>query len=547
MNAIIYCRVSSKEQIEGTSLESQEAACRDYAQSKGMRVLRVFVEQGESAKFADRTELLELIDFCKGHKGEAQVLLVWKIDRFARNTSDYFNIKAILLKYGVRVVSVTEPIDENPEGKLLETILAGFAQFDNDVRAMRTVQGMRRRIQEGILPWGPPYGYKSPFANGEKKNLPDLPDQPAFDLLRRAWKLFATGAYTQAEMGRLMESWGLASAHGGSFGPQSLYQLFTNPYYKGVLVDPWDGQEYEGKHPPMVTKEEFALVQQVIAHRNRSVPHQKDRPEFPLRGFARCTGCRYPVTGAFSHGRSRSYAYYLCQRASCSKYGKSQPVGHVHEEFEGFLDSVAPRPAVLERIGDYLIEEVKEYQAELAARSTKRKVQGEQLDRELQELIRMRAQSLITDQEFLRQRKLVTDQRDVLLGKVPARSVDVAEVREKFQEIAEPLIQLRQTWQTIQPPYRRRFERLLLPAGFVIGQTRTAELGGLFSFFQGFAHADSLGVPLRCLNSNRIIPEIRDFWEVFRGIEEEKRTPRWRFKCSHRNRPPMRKLNQRAQ
>src|ERR1039458_4459401 len=84
MNAVIYCRVSSKEQIEGTSLGTQEAACRDYAQSKEMRVLKVFVEQGESAKFADRTQLLELIDFSRQSKDKVDTLLVWKIDRFAR-------------------------------------------------------------------------------------------------------------------------------------------------------------------------------------------------------------------------------------------------------------------------------------------------------------------------------------------------------------------------------------------------------------------------------------------------------------------------------
>ncbi|MGA2186342.1 MAG: hypothetical protein ABSH47_25280 [Bryobacteraceae bacterium] len=55
--------------------------------------------------------------------------------------------------------------------------------------------------------------------------------------------------------------------------------------------------------------------------------------------------------------------------------------------------------------------------------------------------------------------------------------------RERFQEIASSLIQLRGTWQTIQPPFRRRFERLLLPTGFVIDNTRTAELGGLFGLF----------------------------------------------------------------
>jgi site-specific DNA recombinase len=137
MNGIIYCRVSSKEQIEGTSLESQEVACREYAKSKNIKVLKVFVERGESAKFADRTQLIELIDFCRQNKGTIEVLLVWKVDRFARNVGDHFNIKASLMKYGARVVSVTEPIDPNPEGKLMETILAGFAQFDNDIRDIR--------------------------------------------------------------------------------------------------------------------------------------------------------------------------------------------------------------------------------------------------------------------------------------------------------------------------------------------------------------------------------------------------------------------------
>src|SRR6266699_796032 len=151
MNGVIYCRVSSKEQIEGTSLESQRLACEEYARSNNIRILKVFVEQGESAKFADRAQLIELLDFCRENKGRVQILLVWKVDRFARNVSDHFNIKASLLKYDVHIVSATEQIASNPEGKLMETILAGFAQFDNDIRATRTVQGMRRRIQEGDL------------------------------------------------------------------------------------------------------------------------------------------------------------------------------------------------------------------------------------------------------------------------------------------------------------------------------------------------------------------------------------------------------------
>src|SRR5947209_15003731 len=197
MNGLIYCRVSSKEQIEGTSLESQEVACREYARQHDIGVLKVFVEQGESAKFADRTQLLQVIEFCRKNKGNVQSLLVWKVDRFARNVSDHYSVKATLAKYGVHIISVTEPIDTKPEGKLLETILAGFAQFDNDIRAMRTVQGMRRKLQEGIFPWKAPLGYTSSVQNDEKKTEPDEPNQPLFGLLQKAWKEFATGAYTK--------------------------------------------------------------------------------------------------------------------------------------------------------------------------------------------------------------------------------------------------------------------------------------------------------------------------------------------------------------
>jgi len=115
MNAVIYCRVSSKEQVNGTSLESQEIACREYASRHQLKVVRVFVEKGESAKFADRTQLLEMLAFCKGREKNVDQLLVWKVDRLARNVGDHFNIKASLLKLGVKVVSVTEPIDAKPE------------------------------------------------------------------------------------------------------------------------------------------------------------------------------------------------------------------------------------------------------------------------------------------------------------------------------------------------------------------------------------------------------------------------------------------------
>ena len=226
MNGVIYCRVSSKEQIDGTSLESQEAACREYARHKQIDVLRVFVERGESAKFADRTQLLELMEFCRERSNKVQALLVWKLDRLARNVGDRFSIKASLGRFGIDVTSVTEPIDARPEGKLLETILAGFAQFDNDIRAVRTVNGMRRKIEEGIFPWKPPLGYRSSSGRNEKKTAPDEPDQPLFGLLQKAWTTFATGDYTKTEITRLMVSWGIRTRTGDVLSRQMIHKMF---------------------------------------------------------------------------------------------------------------------------------------------------------------------------------------------------------------------------------------------------------------------------------------------------------------------------------
>jgi DNA invertase Pin-like site-specific DNA recombinase len=82
--------------MEGTSLESQQAACSEYTKTKNIDILKVFIEQGESAKFADRTQLLELIEFCRKNKGSVDALLVWKVDRFARNVADHFSVKSTL-------------------------------------------------------------------------------------------------------------------------------------------------------------------------------------------------------------------------------------------------------------------------------------------------------------------------------------------------------------------------------------------------------------------------------------------------------------------
>ncbi len=517
MNGIIYCRVSSKEQIEGTSLESQAAACEDYARHHRINILKTFVERGESAKFADRTQLIALLDFCKENKGQVQALLVWKLDRFARNVGDHFNIKASLLKYGVQVISVTEPIDGNPEGKLMETILAGFAQFDNDLRATRSVQGMKRKLQDGIYPWKSPHGYKSSVKKGEKKTLPDEPDQPLFGRLQAVWRDFASGSYTLTEVGRLMANRGILAAKGHPFSPQSLNNFFTNPFYAGILMNPWTGEDHEGCHIPMVSRENFARVQQILAGNTHGHPYIKEHTEFPLRGAVRCPDCQWPMTAAFSRGRSKYYPYYCCRNRQCAVRG-SYRHDNVLAEFNVFLDNNAPSPEMVDALGRAVMEIAEERLGTMKSDQAQKQAYLDRIERQRKELIRIKMEGLISDQEFIDSREQLA-QRQSAFDAGQAMQFDLAEIRSQLKEIQRPLCELRPTWEQFSPRLQRRFNQWVLPVGYVFGQIGTAEKGLVINTFRGFSTSNSIGVALTGNNLNRIIKEIA----VFAGLLRDAR------------------------
>lgn len=479
MKGVIYCRVSSKDQVEGTSLDSQELACRDYARRHGIEVVQVFVEEGESAKFADRTQLLELLNFCRQRGQGIDVLLVWKVDRFARNVEDHYTIKAALKKLGVRVVSVTEPIQEDPNGKLLETILAGFAQFDNDIRALRTRQGMQQRIREGIWPWHPPLGYLPPRIG--KKTQPDQPDPSSFAAIKKAWRLVATGAYRKADIVRLLRSWDVLAYRGRPVTPQTLDHMFANPYYAGVLRDPWSGEEHPGRQVPMVSKAEFACVQDVLANWSRSAPHHRLNETFPLRGHVRCPTCQSLMTGYFAKGKRKLYAYYKCFARSCPTRTKSYSAAAVNEEFSGFLTDTAVPHYWAKDIVRELVEAYADSTDHLRLAVTNMQREIETVNRQLHELISMRAARLVTDEEFAVQSEQFRRVRSQLQARMSSVQPSLSE--QELGQLGETLADLQATWHSLPPLAKRGFGELLFPAGYVFRRVRTTEKGLLFRTF----------------------------------------------------------------
>jgi site-specific DNA recombinase len=211
VGAVIYVRVSTKEQTENLSLPTQLRACEEYCRRQGYEILERFHEEGESAKTTDRSQLQALLKYCRTHKGKVHFVVVYNLTRFAREKYDHFALRAHLKSLGISLRSATEPIDDTSTGKLMEGVLASFAQFDNDVRSDRTRAGMRAALELGRWTFPAPIGYlNAPKWSG--KSL--VPDPERAPLIARAFEDLATGRFTKQEVIARMTEAGLRTRRG---------------------------------------------------------------------------------------------------------------------------------------------------------------------------------------------------------------------------------------------------------------------------------------------------------------------------------------------
>lgn len=303
--AVIYCRVSTKEQVEeGNSLVTQEKICREYALKEGYDIAEIFIEQGESAKTANRTELQKLLSYCAITKNSITTVIIYKLDRLSRNTDDYSQIRLLLKRYGVEIKSTTEYFENTPAGRFMENIISNVSQFDNDVRTERSISGMREAVREGRYVWLAPIGYSN-IRKGGKSTI--TPNEMA-PLVRLAFKQVSENIYPIHQVLRNVTKEGLVSKVGKPFSKSQFYYMLANELYAGWIIK--FGERHRGLFEPIVTEELFNKVQIVLKQRSRKNTHYITKnPDFPLRRFVKHPSGRM-LTGSWSKGRNQRYAYY---------------------------------------------------------------------------------------------------------------------------------------------------------------------------------------------------------------------------------------------
>ena len=339
--AIIYTRVSSEKQIDNTSLKQQEEICRDYCLLNDYEIVKIFVEKGESAKYLDRTELQKALLFCGTKKNAVDFFLVYKFDRFSRDVKNHITIKAILSKYNVSLISATEKVEDTPAGRFLETVLAGSAQFENELRTERAVNGMKGKLSKGYWIYQAPFGYLKDMTSNQKPK-PIIPHPEYFKPLQKAWQMYATGKFAMREIMEFLNREGVRTATGREIGERALSKFFRRQFYKGTIYSDSFGISVNGLHEPMIDEVTFQKVQDILRVNEERVDRTgklDTNEDFLLSKILYCNSCGHMLTGCYSKGKRKYYGYYQCGNNKCQKR-QYLPKDKMHEQFIKLLDEL---------------------------------------------------------------------------------------------------------------------------------------------------------------------------------------------------------------
>lgn len=346
-NVIFYLRVSSPEQVDfGNSLDTQKSICTNFAKRNNYNIIQIFTEKGESAKTANRTELKKMLEVCSKRKNDIDAVIVYKVDRLARNSDDYTLIRMDLKNSGVRIISATENIDETAIGRMSEGMLSLQAEYDNTIRSQRTIDGNIQAFEEGRYIFKPPLGYRrirNPKVNIELKEVES-------DYVREVFVEITKGEFNLDLLRqRLNKKYDL------HIPKSTFHRIPTRKAYCG-LVDKYE-KEWEMGYSPIISREMFFKTQEMLNLKNRHAHNKKYaslNEKLPLRKFVLNNKGKC-LTGSPTRGNGGVYWYYRFMGDT-----KSFKKDIVENEFIEFLKQNSFSKEVIELLNIAIEEKWKE-------------------------------------------------------------------------------------------------------------------------------------------------------------------------------------------
>jgi DNA invertase Pin-like site-specific DNA recombinase len=512
--AVIYVRVSSEEQVKNLSLDTQEKICREYCERNGMEVDRVFVEKGESAKTTDRTEFQAMLAYCQQNKKHLRFVVVYTVNRFARNNEDHFAVAGFLRRLGISLRSATEPIDESPAGAFVESMLAAVAALDNAMRQQNTVNGMKAALRIGRWPFQVPLGYrKVKDANG--KTVVAL-DKARAAQIKQAFEMFATARYTKKEVYRHLLQLGFRTVKGNKVPYNTFEWILANPFCAGqVVVKKW-GEPQRGTHEPLVSQELFDAVQAILLGRKPAVTaYQRNHPDFPLRGFAKCGACGHAITGSWAKGRQQKYPYYHCSKR-CRGVNVRKEV--LEARFLEHLQQLQAKPEVAVLFREIVLDVWNSKQAETISLAAAQQRQLTTLEERKQRLLDAYVYDKAIDRETFQQQTAKLEEELAMARQALREAKDDGFDFKAVAAFAEQVLtDPAKLWLEMPLDQRQRLQKVLFPGGIHLtanGEIRTAGTCCIYDSLQMDGAPETSVVRHIATSWNRIIAWLREIEQI---------------------------------
>lgn len=404
----LYARKSSEsEDRQVQSIDDQVNRLKELASSQGIKIKEILVESKSAKKPDNRPVFAHMIERIKD--GEAQGILCWQINRLTRNPVDSGTISWMLQEGLIHSIQTIEREYKPEDNTLLMSVETGMAnQFILDLKK-NVKRGMSGKAERGDYPTKPPTGYLN-----DRLNKKIIIDVERFPLIRKMWDMMLSGNYTPPQILEIVNrEWGFRTnktPRGGNkeLARSTIYRIFNNIFYTGLFE--WNGEMKQGNHKPMITLEEFDIVQRLLGKAGRP---RMTKQEHAYTGEIHCGECGCLHTGAtktktiLSTGEQKSYTYYYCTRRkkdiTCTQT-KPLTAQELELQIDKELAKSQINPRFLQWALDYLNErnelEVEDrskvYESQ---QSTYNKTQNE-----LDNLSKMYYKELINEEEFMRMR-----------------------------------------------------------------------------------------------------------------------------------------------
>jgi site-specific DNA recombinase len=334
--AFAYLRVSSEGQVrtdysdDGLSINAQREGAQEKAVQLEAQIVTEYSDPGRSA-YVDlhkRTGFLEMLDELKRRNEHAstrvEYVIVWALNRWARNQRDHWQTRELVRQAGAKLVSITEPMigDDSAAAFLYESMIATQNQFQSMQTSENVKRGLRQKASVGGT-YGPaPLGYLNSV-----DELPDgrrvaivIIDPERGHFITVAFQLYVSGEYSIAQLAAELERLGLRSRPTAKRVPKKLgttvvQRLLRNRYYVGQVIyrrGTKDEQVFEGRHEPLIDPETFDRVQVLLDEKRVAGERPRVRQHY-LRGSVYCGECGGRLTFAISTGRNGGkYPYFFC-------------------------------------------------------------------------------------------------------------------------------------------------------------------------------------------------------------------------------------------